>query len=161
MTTFLQTIQQKIITAAQWQKLSAEHQNKKTVFTNGCFDILHVGHVTYLAEARSLGDLLIVGLNSDSSVQQLKGPTRPINNEDARAMVLAALQCVNYVILFEEETPLELIQKIRPDVLVKGGDYTLDTIVGAPFVLQYGGIVKTIPLVKGFSTTRTLQKMNH
>ena len=159
MNTPLQAIQQKIITTAQWQELAAERQGKKVVFTNGCFDVLHLGHVTYLAEARNLGDLLVVGLNSDASVRRLKGPSRPINDEHARAMVLAALQFVDFIILFEEDTPLNLIQAVCPDVLVKGGDYTLDTIVGAPFVLKHGGTVTTIPLVEGFSTTATVQRL--
>ena len=160
MNTPLQAIQQKIITTAQWQEMAAERQGKKVVFTNGCFDVLHLGHITYLAEARNLGDLLVVGLNSDASVRRLKGPSRPINDEHARAMVLAALQFVDFIILFEEDTPLNLIQAVCPDVLVKGGDYTLDTIVGAPFVLQHGGTVTTIPLVEGFSTTATVQRLN-
>ena len=160
MNTPLQAIQQKIITTAQWQEMAAERQGKKVVFTNGCFDVLHLGHVTYLAEARNLGDLLVVGLNSDASVRRLKGPSRPINDEHARAMVLAALQFVDFIILFEEDTPLNLIQAVCPDVLVKGGDYTLDTIVGAPFVLKHGGTVTTIPLVEGFSTTATVQRLN-
>ena len=159
MNTPLQAIQQKIITTAQWQEMAAERQGKKVVFTNGCFDVLHLGHITYLAEARNLGDLLVVGLNSDASVRRLKGPSRPINDEHARAMVLAALQFVDFIILFEEDTPLNLIQAVCPDVLVKGGDYTLDTIVGANFVLQNGGIVTTIPFVDGYSTTSTLNKI--
>lgn len=158
--TFLDTIQQKIISREQWQKMTAIWQDKKVVFTNGCFDVLHLGHVTYLAEARTMGDLLVVGLNSDASVRRLKGPSRPINNEKARAMVLASLQCVDYVIIFDEDTPLDLIKAVKPNVLVKGGDYTIDTIVGASFVQQHGGIVRTIPLVEGYSTTDTVQKLN-
>ncbi|MBO4481081.1 MAG: D-glycero-beta-D-manno-heptose 1-phosphate adenylyltransferase [Bacteroidales bacterium] len=157
--TFLETIQQKIITREQWSQLRISPKTT-VVFTNGCFDVLHLGHVAYLAEARTMGDLLVVGLNSDNSVRRLKGPSRPINDEHARAMVLASLQCVDYVILFDEDTPLELIQTVKPNVLVKGGDYTIDTIVGAPFVQKHGGIVRTIPLVEGFSTTATVQKLN-
>ena len=157
--TFLETIQQKIITREQWSQLRISPKTT-VVFTNGCFDVLHLGHVAYLAEARTMGDLLVVGLNSDDSVRRLKGPSRPINDEHARAMVLASLQCVDYVILFDEDTPLELIQTVKPNVLVKGGDYTIDTIVGAPFVQKHGGIVRTIPLVEGFSTTDTLKKLN-
>ena len=160
MNVLLQTIAQKIISRDQWQKMAAIWQNKKVVFTNGCFDVLHLGHVTYLAEARAMGDLLVVGLNSDASVRRLKGPSRPINDEHARAMVLASLQCVDYVIIFDEDTPLELIKAVKPNVLVKGGDYTIDTIVGASFVQQHGGIVRTIPLVEGYSTTDTVQKLN-
>jgi rfaE bifunctional protein nucleotidyltransferase chain/domain len=132
---------------------------KTIVFTNGCFDILHVGHVTYLAEAKALGDILILGLNSDDSVKQLKGPTRPINNEHDRAIVLSALRSIDYVTVFTEETPYELIKLVKPDILVKGGDYTIDTIVGADIVTDSGGIVVTIPLVAGKSTTSTIEKM--
>ena len=160
MNAILQTIAQKIISRDQWQKMAAIWQNKKVVFTNGCFDVLHLGHVTYLAEARTMGDLLVVGLNSDASVRRLKGPSRPINDEKARSLVLASLQCVDYVIIFDEDTPLELIEAVKPNMLVKGGDYTIDTIVGASFVQQHGGIVRTIPLVEGYSTTDTVQKLN-
>lgn len=150
-------IEGKIITAEQWQK----PEGRKVVFTNGCFDILHRGHATYLAQARELGDLLVVGLNTDASVQRLKGPSRPINNQYDRAFLLASLACVDFVILFDEDTPEQLIHAVRPDVLVKGGDYTIKTIVGADFVLQNGGIVTTIPFVDGYSTTSTLNKINH
>ena len=148
-------IEKKIIPAAAWSK----PEGQKVVFTNGCFDILHRGHATYLAQARELGDLLVVGLNTDASVQRLKGPSRPINNQYDRAFLLASLACVDFVILFDEDTPEQLIHTVRPDVLVKGGDYTLDTIVGADFVLQNGGIVTTIPFVDGYSTTSTLNKI--
>ena len=150
-------IEKKIISAAQWSK----PEGRKVVFTNGCFDILHRGHATYLAQARELGDLLVVGLNTDASVQRLKGPSRPINNQYDRAFLLASLACVDFVILFDEDTPEQLIHAVRPDVLVKGGDYTIKTIVGADFVLQNGGIVTTIPFVDGYSTTSTLNKINH
>ena len=148
-------IEKKIIPAASWSK----PEGQKVVFTNGCFDILHRGHATYLAQARTLGDLLVVGLNTDASVQRLKGPSRPINNQYDRAFLLASLACVDFVILFDEDTPEQLIHTVCPDVLVKGGDYTLDTIVGANFVLQNGGIVTTIPFVDGYSTTSTLNKI--
>lgn len=154
---FLQGIREKIITPQEW--LAKRPANQKVVFTNGCFDVLHLGHISYLAEARSLGDLLVVGLNTDSSVRRLKGPQRPINSEEARATVLAALQCVDYVILFDEDTPKELIETVQPNVLVKGGDYTIDTIVGATFVMEHGGEVKVIPFVEGYSSTKTIQKM--
>ena len=150
-------IEKKIISAAQWSK----PEGRKVVFTNGCFDILHRGHATYLAQARELGDLLVVGLNTDASVQRLKGPSRPINNQYDRAFLLASLACVDFVILFDEDTPEQLIHTVWPDVLVKGGDYTIDTIVGADFVLQNGGTVTTIPFVDGYSTTSTLNKINH
>ncbi len=148
-------IEKKIIPAAAWSK----PEGQKVVFTNGCFDILHRGHATYLAQARELGDLLVVGLNTDASVQRLKGPSRPINNQYDRAFLLASLACVDFVILFDDDTPEQLIHTVRPDVLVKGGDYTLDTIVGADFVLQNGGTVTTIPFVDGYSTTSTLNKI--
>lgn len=130
----------------------------KVVFTNGCFDILHLGHIDYLEKARNLGDKLVVGLNSDSSVKRLKGAERPITPEYARARVLAALEFVDAVCVFEEDTPKSLIEKIFPDILTKGSDYTLENIVGADFVMAYGGEVKTIDLVEGFSTTKILDK---
>ena len=139
----------------------ASAQGKKIVFTNGCFDILHAGHVKYLAEAKKLGDLLIVGLNSDSSVGRLKGPERPVNHEEDRAVVLSALKSVDYVTVFSEETPLELIRLLQPDVLVKGGDYTIDRIVGADLVQAKGGDVVTIPFVEGKSTTNILNRMRN
>ncbi len=133
-------------------------KNKKIVFTNGCFDLLHVGHVRYLNEACALGDLLIVGINSDNSVKILKGPTRPIQNENDRAEILASLKSVQHTILFNEETPLELIRKIKPDILVKGGDWTVDQIVGSDFVLQNGGKVLSLQFVDGKSTTKIIEK---
>lgn len=131
---------------------------QKLVFTNGCFDILHLGHVQYLEEASKLGDVLIVGLNSDQSVRRLKGPKRPIQDQESRARLLAAMEFVEAVVIFEEDTPLRLIEKIRPDVLVKGGDYTRETIVGADLVESYGGQVVTLPLVPGYSTTALLAR---
>ena len=128
----------------------------KIVFTNGCFDILHIGHVDYLEQAAGKGDRLIVGLNTDNSVKRLKGPERPVNNEYARARVLAALQFVDAVILFDDDTPANLIEALCPDVLVKGDDYTDENIVGAKFVIANGGKVETIPLVPGVSTTNIL-----
>lgn len=128
-------------------------QSQKIVFTNGCFDLLHAGHIHTLTQARRLGDLLIVGLNSDDSVRRLKGPERPVQPERHRAIVLAALACVDYVALFHEDTPWELIRAIRPDVLVKGGDYDENVIVGAEFVRSYAGKVATLPRVPGLSTT--------
>jgi D-beta-D-heptose 7-phosphate kinase/D-beta-D-heptose 1-phosphate adenosyltransferase len=132
--------------------------DKKIVFTNGCFDILHPGHVHLLISARQLGDLLIVGLNSDASVKRLKGNERPVMDEQSRAVVLAAIKYVDLIVLFSEETPLELIKKICPDVLVKGGDYNPDDIVGAEFVKSNGGKTITIPFLEGFSSTRLIQK---
>lgn len=137
----------------QWKQ-----QNKRVVFTNGCFDILHLGHVDYLEKAKNTGDFLVVGLNTDASVRKLKGPSRPINNEYARARVLASLGFVDLVILFGEDTPLALITNLLPDVLVKGNDYTIDTIVGSKEVLSAGGEVKTIELVPDYSTTKIVGK---
>ncbi|MGB3617875.1 MAG: D-glycero-beta-D-manno-heptose 1-phosphate adenylyltransferase [Catalinimonas sp.] len=125
----------------------------RIVFTNGCFDLVHLGHVDYLEKARVLGDRLVVGVNTDASVRRLKGPTRPLVDEWARCRLLAALQFVDLVVLFDEETPLRLIQTVCPDILVKGNDYAPTEIVGADFVLGRGGSVETIPLVPGYSTT--------
>jgi rfaE bifunctional protein nucleotidyltransferase chain/domain len=136
-------------------------EGKKVVFTNGCFDIIHVGHVTYLEEAKNEGDFLVVGINDDSSVSKLKGPNRPINNENARLMVMAALASVDAVILFGEDTPLSLITEIKPDILVKGGDYPVSEIVGADFVLMHGGKVKTLSLIPNYSTTSIEQKLKN
>ena len=128
------------------------------VFTNGCFDILHTGHVQLLSLCREQGDYVILGLNSDASVRRLKGATRPLNDQRARAAVLAALESVDAVIVFEEDTPLELITQIKPDILVKGGDYTISEIAGADFVKRNGGQVVIVPLVAGFSTTAIINK---
>ncbi len=127
--------------------------SKKIVFTNGCFDILHAGHIHSLEQAAAFGDFLIVGLNSDKSINRIKGPDRPFNKEQDRALLLASLMMVDAVVLFEQETPLELIQTLKPDVLVKGGDYTIESIVGAEDVMQNGGKVEIIPLIPGVSTT--------
>jgi len=133
------------------QKLKSE--KKKIVFTNGCFDILHKGHVAYLQAAKSLGDILIVGMNTDDSVKRLKGSERPVNSLEDRAFVLSSLRSVDYVVPFDEDTPLSLIESIMPDILVKGGDYTIDTIIGAKEVIAHGGAVEIIPFVEGKSTT--------
>lgn len=134
-------------------------QNKKIVFTNGCFDIIHVGHVRYLTEAKSFGDILIVGLNTDESVRRLKGNSRPINNQNARAEVLLGLKAVDHVILFGEETAEALIAEIKPDIYVKGGDYTLETLPEAKIVQSYGGRVELVNLVAGHSTTNIVEKI--
>lgn len=133
-------------------------EKKKIVFTNGCFDLLHVGHVRYLQEAKSKGDVLVVALNSDASVRKLKGPTRPVQNENDRAEILAALGCVDFTLIFDEETPANVIELIRPDVLVKGGDWKIETIVGAPLVLSYGGQVLSLQFVDGKSTTKIIER---
>ena len=130
-------------------------KGEKVVFTNGCFDILHRGHVTYLQQARQLGDHRIVGLNSDASVKKLKGPERPINNELDRAFMLAALRCVDEVVLFGEDTPEELLSHLKPDILVKGGDYKPEEVAGR----QYAGEVKILSFVDGYSTTGTIRKI--
>jgi rfaE bifunctional protein nucleotidyltransferase chain/domain len=132
---------------------------KTVVFTNGCFDLLHKGHIDYLAKAADLGDKLVIGLNSDKSAKGLKGPNRPIADEDSRALMLASFSFVDAVILFDEPTPINLIKFIKPDILVKGADYTLDQIVGADFVLQNGGQVKTLDYLPGYSTTLIEQKI--
>ena len=136
----------------------ARDSQKTVVFTNGCFDLLHAGHIQILQNAKALGHILVVGLNSDASVQRLKGPNRPLQSEDDRARILAALACVDYLTIFEEETPLEVILKLRPTVLVKGGDYSMDGIVGAKEVQSWGGRVEIVPLVKGLSTTNIVNK---
>lgn len=139
----------------------ANFLEKKIVFTNGVFDILHTGHVDYLSKARDLGDILVLGLNTDASVKRLnKGPERPVNNEVARATVLGALECVDHIILFDEDTPYELIKAIQPDILVKGSDYTAENIVGYDIVKAKGGKVITIELSQGFSTTNIINKIS-
>lgn len=140
-------------------KFLSDNEGKRIVFTNGCFDILHRGHVTYLAEARKLGDLLVIGLNSDASVKRLKGPERPINNEADRQYVLSQLKSVDFVEIFTDDTPLELIKKVNPKVLVKGGDWKIDQIVGAKEVIANGGDVFSLNFVDGYSTTNIIHKI--
>jgi len=156
----LKFIKNKVFT---WETLEKQiaiwrFKGKKIVFTNGCFDIIHLGHIEFLAQARDLGHVLIVGLNSDDSVHRIKGPHRPVNKEFARELTLAALSFVDAVVLFPEDTPLNLIRLVRPDVLVKGKDYDEKEIVGADVVRNRGGEVITIELVKGYSTTHTIEK---
>ena len=138
---------------------SLKARGKKIVFTNGCFDILHYGHVQYLEKAKKSGDILVVGLNSDASVKRIKGKSRPLVNEKDRAMVIGALESVDYVVLFGEDTPLETIMMIKPDILIKGADWNKDKIIGADFVAGYGGKVTTIKLAKGRSTTNLIKKI--
>jgi D-beta-D-heptose 7-phosphate kinase/D-beta-D-heptose 1-phosphate adenosyltransferase len=138
---------------------AVQEWNESIVFTNGCFDIIHAGHAQYLEEAKELGEILVVGLNSDASVKRLKGTTRPINNEMDRAFVLAALEAVDYVIIFNEDTPLELIKAIQPDVLVKGGDWAEKDIVGADIVKAKGGRVLSLPFREGLSTTNIIKAL--
>jgi len=132
---------------------------KKIVFTNGCFDLLHVGHIRYLAQAKKLGDFLIIGLNSDSSVKELKGKDRPINSFEDRATLLSAIESVDLVIMFEEQTPENLIKDVVPDILVKGGDYNIEDIVGYQTVIQNGGQVKTLSFYEGYSSTNYINKI--
>lgn len=162
MKTPLAKIQDKIYKSSASTKFQLENwktSNKKIVFTNGCFDILHQGHVVYLAKAAALGSKLIVGLNTDSSVRRLKGAERPLNEEQERALLLAALEFVDLVIFFEEDTPYELIKAIQPDILVKGADYKAENIVGYDIVTKSGGSVETIVLEEGFSTTNVIEKI--
>jgi D-beta-D-heptose 7-phosphate kinase/D-beta-D-heptose 1-phosphate adenosyltransferase len=152
----------KILTTSQLAPLLAQArvQGKRIVFTNGCFDLMHVGHTRYLQEAKQLGDILVVGVNSDASVRSLnKAPDRPIVSESQRAEVVAALGSVDYVVIFTEPDPLNLIGTIRPDVLVKGGDWPVERIVGREIVEASGGVVKTIPLVPNVSTTALIQRV--
>jgi D-glycero-beta-D-manno-heptose 1-phosphate adenylyltransferase len=144
---------------ARSQVTAWKNEGYEVVFTNGCFDILHLGHVDYLEKASALGQKMIVALNTDQSVSALKGPERPINKEYARARIIASLSFVDAVILFGEETPLSVIEALVPDILVKGNDYSIATIVGADFVLEHGGKVETIPLVAGYSTTQIISKL--
>lgn len=159
--TQLAYIQSKILDTSALSKKVAlwRFQSKKLVFTNGCFDLLHQGHLQTLSAARGMGHILILGLNTDESVKRLKGENRPIQDEQTRAMVLAALTMVDAVVLFDEETPLRLIEQITPDVLVKGGDYKAEDVVGYNWVTQHGGQVQIIPLLPGHSTTATTQRL--
>ena len=149
----------KDLDTAKSQVLQWKKEGKKVVFTNGCFDILHLGHVDYLEKARELGDRLVLGLNTDDSVSRFKGPERPIQNEKSRAQVMAALQFVDLVVFFNEDTPMNLISTLVPDILVKGSDYLAENIVGADVVKKNGGVVKTIEFVPGYSTSRIIQKI--
>ena len=137
-----------------WQK-----EGQKVVFTNGCFDLLHLGHVDYLEKARNLGDKLVLGLNTDSSVSRFKGPERPLQDQNSRARVLAGLQFIDLVVFFDEDTPQNLISELVPNILVKGSDYLAENIVGADVVKKNGGEVKTIDFVPGYSTTRIVEKI--
>lgn len=170
MKTKLEQINNKVVSLAELKEKTAhlKQSGKRIVFTNGCFDILHLGHVSYLAQAAELGDVLVIGMNSDQSVRnQGKGPERPVNPEEARGMILAALGFVDFVVLFEEDTPIRIIEEVLPDILVKGGDYDANEmnstskkyIVGSDIVRMNKGEVITINLVDGFSTTSTIERM--
>lgn len=152
-------LEQKIISGRAVDDFRKNNNEKKVVFTNGCFDIMHVGHMRYLQEAAKLGDVLVVGINSDASVKRLKGPERPINSEYDRAEMMSALGFIDYVVIFEEDTPLELIKKIQPDILVKGGDYSNEYVVGTNEVEARGGELVLIPFVEGKSTTNIIKKI--
>jgi len=158
---FVEGIEKKIMTIdqAKYMMNAWKVTGKKVSFTNGCFDILHLGHLFSIGQAAKEADYLIVGLNSDASVKRLKGPERPINSTESRALVIANLVMVDAVVVFEEDTPYELITALLPDVLVKGGDYTIDTIVGAKEVIENGGKVIINPIVEGFSTTNIIEKI--
>ncbi len=148
-------VDREAFTALKSQELST----KRIVFTNGCFDLIHPGHIDLLATAKNMGHILVVGLNSDESVRAIKGPNRPINNQDDRAIVLASIQWVDYILFFEQPTPLSLIRSIEPDVLVKGGDWPIETIVGSDLVMKKGGQVYSLPFLDQYSTTGIIEKI--
>ena len=143
------------------KRISSDYKSKglKIVFTNGCFDLLHKGHLDLLNKSSKYGDILIVGLNSDSSVKKLKGPSRPVNSTQSRSKLLAGFECIDLIVVFNEDTPLNLIQSLKPNILVKGGDYTFETIVGAEEVKNYGGQVEIIPFLPGYSTSKIVTKI--
>lgn len=145
--------------SAELKVFLSKNKDKKIVFTNGCFDILHRGHVAYMNEAKSCGDVLLLGLNSDESVKRLKGPTRPVNNEEDRKFVLENLKAIDFVEIFTEDTPLNLIKEVMPKVLVKGGDWSVDQIIGSKEVIEGGGEVFSLNFVDGFSTTGIIEKI--
>ncbi|MGB2705573.1 MAG: D-glycero-beta-D-manno-heptose 1-phosphate adenylyltransferase [Candidatus Omnitrophota bacterium] len=151
----------KIKSAAEIKKVAAglRRKGKKIVFTNGCFDILHYGHIKYLERCKKLGDILIIGLNSDSSVRKIKGKRRPVTGEKERAAILASLEFVDYITIFSETTPAKLITRVTPCILAKGGDWGKSEIVGSAYVKKKGGKVVTIPFIKGYSTTRILKRI--
>ncbi len=157
----LRLLESKIKSLSQLKRilLSLKARHKKIVFTNGCFDLLHYGHATYLEAARKKGDILVVGINSDKSVKRIKGDKRPVVNEEERLRLVAALESVDYVVLFQEDTPLKTIKFLKPDILVKGADWPKGAIVGGDFVLKQGGKVMTIKLVKGYSTSNLIKKI--
>ena len=162
MTTFNENLKSKVVNlnALQQHLTMARLKGKKIVFTNGCFDLIHLGHVDYLSKARDLGDFLVVGVNTDSSVRRLKGESRPLQDENSRCMILAAFSFVDYVVMFDEDTPLNLITAVQPDVLVKGADYKPEDIVGYDVVKAKNGEVKTIEFLDGYSTTNIVKKIS-
>jgi len=156
----IELLERKILTKLSLEPILAywRFKGRKIVFTNGCFDVLHLGHITYLAAAADMGDELIVGVNTDASVRRLKGENRPVNNENARLKLLAALNFVSAVVLFDEDTPLSLIEVVKPEVLVKGSDYNIEDIVGYDYVKSYGGSILCVDLVDGYSTSDIVDK---
>ncbi len=158
---YIESVQKKVIPAGQLDYTIAYWRFKefKVVFTNGCFDILHRGHIEYLAKARELGDILVIGLNTDESVKRLKGQGRPLQNQESRALIISSLSFVGAVILFDEDTPYELIKRIQPDILVKGGDYRPEEIVGYDIVQKKGGTVETIEFIDGLSSSSVIRKL--
>jgi D-beta-D-heptose 7-phosphate kinase/D-beta-D-heptose 1-phosphate adenosyltransferase len=155
-------VTQKVKTLSQIGAICEEHRrrNQKIAFTNGCFDLLHVGHIRLLEFAKSNGEILIVGLNSDDSVRRLKGPSRPVLNQSERATILSAIEQVDYIVIFDELTPLKLLKTVRPDTLIKGADYTKEAVVGGPYVESYGGSVLLAPLIEGVSSTSIMSRIN-
>ncbi len=156
------SLEEKLVPKEKISDLSQKLRNskKKIISTNGCFDILHLGHVQYLHEARKLGDVLVIAVNSDLSVRKLKGPSRPLNEETTRAKILAALECVDYVSIFTEDTPENFLSLLKPDIHVKGGDYRPEDLPEKKVVEQYGGKIQCLSMVKGFSTTAMIEKIN-
>jgi len=159
---YIESVQRKIIPAEELDRMIAfcRFKEYKIVLTNGCFDIIHRGHIEYLAKARGFGDILVVGLNTDDSVRRLKGNGHPLQDQNSRSLILASLSFVSYVILFDEDTPYQLIKKIQPDILIKGGDYKPEEIVGFDIVQKKGGTIETIELVDGYSSSSIIQKLN-
>lgn len=157
----LEILQNKIadLTTAERRVKAWQLKSRKVVFTNGCFDLLHPGHIASLAAAADAGNILVVGLNADTSVKELKGESRPIYNQAQRATMLAAIEIVDLVVIFDTETPIELITALKPDVLAKGGDYALSEIVGADVVMAYGGEVRQLPMIEGLGTTNIIKKI--
>lgn len=160
---YLEIIKAKILNREELGRFLSicRFQNKKIVFTNGCFDLLHLGHIEYLSKARDLGDRLVIGLNTDASIRRIKGENRPVTEETSRSVALAALQFVDAVVFFEEDTPKELIEFVRPDILIKGSDYKEEDIVGYKTVKNSGGEIKTIDLVPGYSTSNIIDKIKN
>jgi rfaE bifunctional protein nucleotidyltransferase chain/domain len=160
---FIELLNSKIVDKEQLSPLLTywRFKNQKIVFTNGCFDVLHKGHIEYLAKAASLGDVLIVGLNTDNSVRRIKGSERPVQDESSRAMILASLRLITSVVLFDEDTPYELIKLVKPDILVKGSDYKEDEIVGSDIVKAKGGEIFSVELTEGYSTSKLIEKIKN